>query len=286
MNITDKKDNKLWLFIMGGAIFVIVFFFYIVNPLRSRNIEKMKVIEKALTILERYEKKNICIHNEKWIKEEKIKLEAIKNIQSEYKLFYKERDLHLEKFFKNIHGKEIKDEALWEIRYIQEASAHLCKIKKQHVSLSENAIPFKQWKLEIPTWEEISLEQKRFRITEELINIISKKELQARYLERINFDKKEEVSINAYSELYDIIPITLKVSIDVENFLFLINEILKSKICFEIKTINISGELFRLRSSERIAKPYKPDQSDHKRKLQSSSTVDIVIKANVLDFKI
>ena len=73
---------------------------------------------------------------------------------------------------------------------------------------------------------------------------------------------------------------------NVESLLFLINEILKSKICFEIKTINISGELYRLQSSERIEKPYKFDQPDQKREIQSPSIVDIVVKANVLDFKI
>ena len=138
--------------------------------------------------------------------------------------------------------------------------------------------------MEIPTWEEIDQEQKKFWITEELINILLKKELQANYLESINFEKEEEVSPNAHSELYDIIPFTLKVSMDVESLLFLINEISKSKICFEIKTINISGELYRLRSPERTEKYYKFDQSDQKRETQSSSIVDVVVKADVLGF--
>jgi len=286
MNFADIKKNKLWFFIVGGIIFVIAFYFCIVSPFRSRNIEKMKSIKSVLTRLERYEKKGISILNEKWINDKKAKLEAIRNVQLEYKLFYKERDNHLENIFDTVYGEDIKDEALWENKHIQEVNVLLGKIKKQHVSLNKNALPFKRWKLEIPTWEEIPLEQKKFWITEELINILLKKELQVNYLEYINFEKEEEVSTNNYSELYDIIPFTLKVSMNVESLLFLINEILKSKICFEIKTINISGELYRLRSSERIEKPYKFDQPDQKRETQSPSIVDIVVKANVLDFKI
>ena len=107
MNIEDIKNNKFWLFVVGGIIFVITFYFSIVSPFHSRNIEKIKILEGVLTQLERYKTRGINIHNEKWIKEEKAKLEAISNIQSEYKLFYKERDNHLEKIFDTVYGKEI-----------------------------------------------------------------------------------------------------------------------------------------------------------------------------------
>ncbi len=286
MNIADIKNNKLWFFIVGGIIVVIAFYFSIVSPFRSKNIENMKILESVLTKLERYEKRGISIHNIQWINAEKAKLEAIRNIQLEYKLFYKERDNHLEKIFDTVYGEDIKDEALWGNRYIQEGNVLLGKIKKQHFSLNENAIPFKRWKLKIPTWEEIALEQKRFWILEELIKILLKKELQANYLKSINFEKEEEISNNAHSELYDVIPFTLKVSMNVESLLFLINEIIKSKICFEIKTINVSGELYRLRSPEGTEKPYKFDQPGQKKETQSSSKVDVVVKADVLDFKI
>ncbi len=286
MKIEDIKNNKLLFFIVGGIIFEIAFYFCIVSPFRSRNIEKMEIIERVLTRLERHEKKGICIHNEKWINAENAKLEATRKIQLEYKSFYKERDNHIEKIFDTVYGAEIKDEALWENRHFQEVNVLLEKIRKQNVSLCKNALPFKRWKLEIPTWEEIALEQKRFWITEELVNIILKKELHTDCLESINFEKKEEVSTNAHSGFYDVIPFTLKVSMDIEGLLFLINEILKSKICFEINTISISGELYRLRSPERTEKSYKFDQPGQRRETKFSSTADVVVKADVLDFKI
>ena len=95
----------------------------------------------------------------------------IKRVQQEYKVFYKERDRHLEKMFESVNGEGIKDEALWENRYIQRKNVLLEKIETREISLGKNALPFKQWKVKIPTWEEIVPEQKRFWVTEELVRI-------------------------------------------------------------------------------------------------------------------
>ncbi|MCP4262620.1 MAG: hypothetical protein GY774_34720, partial [Planctomycetes bacterium] len=118
MDITDIKKNKFWISIWGGVIFVIAFYFCVVSPFWSINSEKMEGIERLLTRLEKYENKGYKIRNEKWIKAEEAKLEAVKKIQHEYELFYKERDSLLEKIFESVNGEEIKDEALWENRYI------------------------------------------------------------------------------------------------------------------------------------------------------------------------
>lgn len=275
MDISDIKNNKFWISMGGGMIFVTVFYFCVAGPFRSRNSEKMESLERLLTSLERYENQGYKIRNEKWIKAEEAKLEAIKKIQREYELFYKERDSHLEKVFETVNGEEIKDEALWENRYIQGINILLGKIKDREIPLGKNALPFKQWKVEIPTWEEIVPEQKRFWITEELVNIILKQELKIDSLEGINFEMESEVAANADTELYDIIPFTIRVSVNVESLLFFINELLKSKLPFEIKTITIDGELRRLRVPEGVGKSFR-----------SPSVVDVVIDAYVLDFKI
>ena len=75
-------------------------------------------------------------------------------------------------------------------------------------------------RLKFPAWEEIVPEQKRFWITEELVNIILKKALKVDYLESINFETENAVSTNAYTELYDIIPFTIKIGMNVEGLLF------------------------------------------------------------------
>jgi len=270
----------------GGLVFVIVFYFCVVSPFRSRNSEKMESMERLLTRLERYEKKGHKICNEKWIKTEEEKLEVIKRVQQEYKVFYKERDRHLEKMFESVNGEGIKDEALWENRYIQRKNVLLEKIENREISLGKNALPFKQWKVKIPTWEEIVPEQKRFWVTEELVRIILMDELKVDYLEGINFEMEDAVSVNANTELYDIIPFTIKVSMNVESLLFLLNELLKSKLSFEIQTINIGGELNRLRVTKGAGESSGFEQSAQKRRSRSPSIVDVVIDAYALDFKI
>ena len=286
MDISDIKKNRFLLSLGGGLVFVIVFYFCVVSPFRSRNSEKMESMERLLTRLERYEKKGHKICNEKWIKTEEEKLEVIKRVQQEYKVFYKERDRHLEKMFESVNGEGIKDEALWENRYIQRKNVLLEMIKNREISLGKNALPFKQWKVKIPTWEEIVPEQKRFWVTEELVRIVLMDELKVDYLEGINFEMEDAVSVNTNTELYDIIPFTIKVSMNVESLLFLLNELLKSKLSFEIQTINIGGELNRLRVTKGARESSGLDQSAQKRRSRSPSIVDVVIDAYALDFKI
>ena len=286
MDISDIKKNRFLLSLGGGLVFVIVFYFCVVSPFRSRNSEKMESMERLLTRLERYEKKGHKICNEKWIKTEEEKLEVIKRVQQEYKVFYKERDRHLEKMFESVNGEGIKDEALWENRYIQRKNVLLEKIENREISLGKNALPFKQWKVKIPTWEEIVPEQKRFWVTEELVRIILMDELKVDYLEGINFEMEDAVSVNANTELYDIIPFTIKVSMNVESLLFLLNELLKSKLSFEIQTINIGGELNRLRVTKGAGESSGFEQSAQRRRPRSPSIVDVVIDAYALDFKI
>ncbi len=264
-------------------IFMIALYLSFVNPFRLKNIEKAETIENILAKLERYERKGVKLRNAKWIKAEEDKLVTTKEARQEYEVFYKERDHHLEKVFTSVNGEEIKDEALWQNRYIQEGNVLLDKIKNHNIALSKNTLPFKEWKAAIPTWEDIVPEQKRFWIAEELINIILKKEMHVSYLEGINFGKEKTPHASAQAELFDIIPFSIKIRMNIEGLLFLINEFLKSKICFEIETINVSGELNRLRSPKGTEKPY---QSVHISNIQSPSMVDVVIEAYVMDFKI
>lgn len=286
MDISDIKKNRFLLSLGGGLVFVIVFYFCVVSPFRSRNSEKMESMERLLTRLERYEKKGHKICNEKWIKTEEEKLEVIKRVQQEYKVFYKERDRHLEKMFESVNGEGIKDEALWENRYIQRKNVLLEKIENREISLGKNALPFKQWKVKIPTWEEIVPEQKRFWVTEELVRIILMDELKVDCLEGINFEMEDAVSVNTNTELYDIIPFTIKVSMNIEGLLFLMNELLKSELPFEISTINIGGELNRYRMMKGAEESARFGQSAQKGKFRAPSVVDVVIDAYVLDFKI
>ncbi len=103
-------------------ISVIALYLFVVNPFRLKNIKEAETIENVLAMLERYEKKGAKLRNAKWIKAEEDKLVTIKEARREYEVFYKERDRHLEKVFTSVNGEEIKDEALWQNRYIQEVN--------------------------------------------------------------------------------------------------------------------------------------------------------------------
>ncbi len=283
MNISNIKKNKFWISLGGGVIFVIVFYILVVNPFRVKNANKVDMIENALRRLERYERMGSKIHNEKWIAAAEAKLGAIRNVRLEYEEFYRDQDHHLEKFFASDEGKDIKDEALWGKRYIREVNIILDRIKDHNILLNENALPFKEMKSDIPYWEDIVPEQKKFWITEELINIRLKKELKVGYLEGINFGKENVSPVKTSVELCDIIPFTIRVSMDVEGLLFLINEFLKSKMPFEIETVSISGELNRSGLSKEAEKFY---QSLRRKNIQQYYIVDVIIEAYVMDFKI
>ncbi len=261
---------------------MIALYLLFVNPFRLKNIKKAETIENVLARLERYERQGVKLLNTKWIKAEEDKLEKIKEIRREYEVFYKEQDRHLEKVFTSVNGDEINDEALWQNRYIQEVNILQDKMRNHNIALTENTLPFKEWKVVIPTWEDIVPEQKRFWIAEELINIILKKEMNVRYLESINFEKEKELHANAHAELFGFIPFSIKIKMDAEGLLFLINEFSKSEICFEIETINVSGELDRRRSPKGAEKSYQPL---HINNIQSPSMVDVIIEAYVVDFK-
>ncbi|WP_133111872.1 hypothetical protein [Candidatus Scalindua japonica] len=285
MNIPGIKTDKAWLSVGLGMVFVIVFYLVVVSPFRTRNAEKREGLERLLTRLERYENKGYKIRNENWIKAEKAKLKEIKKAQHEYELFYQERDSYLEKIFESVNGEEIKDEALWTNRYIHGINVLLDKIKMREISFAENALPFRRWNLQIPTWDQIAPEQKRFWIIEELVNIILNEELKVDYLGGINFDTGNTKSANANTERYDVIPFTLKVSMNVTSLLLLINEFLKSKLSFEIKSIGIHGELNRVRILEGAEEPLRPGLPEERKGPRPSSVVDVVIHAFVPDFK-
>ncbi len=275
IDITNIKKNKFWVAIGGAIVFMIAIYFFVVNPFRLKNVKKIETIENVITKLEGYKIKGSKIRNENWIKAEEAKLAMIKNAQLEYKEFYKERDRQLEKIFASVYGEEVQDEALWGNSYVQKVNVLMDKIKGSNVSLSENALPFKNWGSEIPTWDEIVPEQKKFWITEELLNIVLKDELRVRNIRGISFKDRKFSPGNAHSEQYDVIPFTIIVSMDVEGVLSFINEFSKSKLCFEIEAVNISGKLKKLRSSETPGNSYPFDKS----------IVDVVIDAYALDFK-
>ena len=276
INIPGIRENRFWI-VIGGAIgFMIILCLLLVNPYRVGNSKKIEEIEGVLAQLEVYKRKGLKIINEEWIETEKAKLKTIEKDQLKYKELLREKDYHIEKVFGAENGGEIKDEALWKSSYVQRVNLLRDKLMRSNISASGGALPFKEWGNEIPARDKIGEEQKKFWITEELFNILQKKELKISKLEYISFRQEDVSPGNTNPELYDIIPFTIKLSMDTESILFLIDELLKSKISFQIETFNINGRLNKLRSSGSLE---KPDDIPY------GNMVNVIINAYAIDFK-
>ncbi|MFQ5962705.1 MAG: hypothetical protein ACE5KZ_00290 [Candidatus Scalinduaceae bacterium] len=276
MNIPDIRKNKFWIVVAGAIISMVILYFLFANPYRLRNVRKAELIENKLTQLDLYARKGLKIINKKWIEAGKSELHTIEREQLKYTKLLKEKDSDLEKPFTSAKGDVMKDEALWKKNYMQRVNLILDNFAKSKISFNSDALPFKKWGNEIPTRDKIAEEQKKFWIVEELLNIIQKKGLRISNLESINFKQEGFSSNNFHSEFYDIIPCTIKLRMDTEDVLFLINELSQSKFCFEIVSVNMNGKLNILRSVK-LLEEFKSILPD--------TMVNVIIKAHTIDFK-
>lgn len=276
MNISGIRENNFWV-ILGGAIaFMVALYLFYGNPYRGKYSERLGQIKEAVAELEVYERKGGKIINEKWIKMAEMELEAIEKEQLEYKELLRERDYHIEKFFDAENGEGVKDEALWKSSYEQRANLLLDNLARSNIYAGRGALPFKEWGNEIPTRDKIAEEQKKFWITEELLNIIQKRELKVYSIESIDFGKEGFSHDDSNRDVYDIIPFTIKLSMDTEEIPFLIDELLKSKILFEVDTFMITGRLNKLRSSKLL---------ETSEIIHQDTRVNVIINAYAIDFK-
>jgi len=261
---------------MGGIVTVLLFLYiFVAHPYRQKNTRKLEAIENTLSQLKRYEMKGLSIINEEWIKAENVKLEMIRKEKQKNIELLAEKDLFLEKIFGSENEGEIKDVALWKSRYIQRVRLLRNSLKKSNISLSAGALSFKEWGDEIPAWDSIVKEQKKFWIEEELLNIMKNEELKIHNIISIRFSQGD-LSPGMGNDFYDIIPCTISVSMEIEQVLFFIHELLRSKLCFEIDTVDIEGKLKNMRTLSVSA-----DAGNS----ISGSTVNITINTHVIDFK-
>lgn len=253
--------------------FLYVFF---ANPYRVKNTVQAESLERVLSELERYEKKGLGIINREWIKAEEGKLERTKEKKQENINLFTKRDLYLEKIFGSEDEEEIRDVALWKSRYIQNTEVLLDTMAGSNLPVSKGTLSFKEWGDEIPTWDSIMREQKRFWIVEELLNIMKKKELKIIHIESIRFQEGDVSPAGTGTKFYDIIPCSIKVTMEIEQILAFIYELSKSKLCFEIDTVNIDGKLNKIRAMGANADV---------RNSMPDTRVHVVIETHAIDFK-
>ena len=276
MNIVIIKKNAFW-FITGGIVAFLSFLYvFLANPYRLKNTKQVETLERILSELERYEKKGMGIINRQWIKAEEEKLDRTKEEKQKNIELFAKRDLSLEKIFGFEDEEEITDVALWKSRYIESTDVLLDTMAGSNLPVSKGALSFKEWGDEIPTWDSIVREQKRFWVVKELLGIMKKKELKINRIESIRFQEGDLSPAGTGSKFYDIIPCSIKVTMDIEQILAFIHELLNSKLCFEIDTVNIDGKLNKIRLMGAAA-----DVTNN----MPDTRVHVVIETHAIDFK-
>ncbi|GJQ60323.1 MAG: hypothetical protein D8M57_08455 [Candidatus Scalindua sp. AMX11] len=276
MNISIIKKNKFWFVTIGIVALLSFLYGFFANPYRLKNTKQVESLERLLSELERYEKKGLKIINPEWIKAEEEKLERTKEEKQKTIDLFAKRDRSLEKIFGSEDEEEITDVALWKSRYIESTSNLLDTMARSNLPVTKGRLSFKEWGDEIPTWESIEREQKRFWVVEELLNIIRKKELKISSIESIHFTESDTSPAGTGTKLYDIVPCSIKVSMDIEQILAFIHELLNSKLCFEIDTVNIDGKLNNIRIM---------GDTQQVQKSMPYNRVHVVIETHAIDFK-
>ncbi len=276
MNISKIRKNIFW-FVTGGVVALLSFLYiFFANPYRVDNNKQIASLEQALSELERYEKKGLKTINQEWIKAEEEKLERIKTEKQNNIDLFAKRDLYLEKLFGSDDEEEITDVALWKSRYIENTGNLIDIMAESRLPVSKGKLSFKEWGDEIPTWDSIVKEQKKFWVVEELLKIMRKEELKISIIESIRFKEGDTSFTGTGKNYYDIIPCSIKVSMDIEQILAFIHELLNSKLCFEIDTVNIDGKLNRLRM---------PGENKNGIVNMPDNRVHVVIETHAIDFK-
>ncbi len=276
MDMSKIKKNIFWFGAVGAVAVVLILYGLFANPYRLKNSKKVESLEQVLSELERYEKKGMKTINQKWIEGKEAELDRIKEEGERNIDLFTKRDVYLEKIFGFEDGDGITDVALWKSRYIQNTGLLLDTMARCNLPVSKGKLSLMEWGNEIPTWDNIVKEQKRYWIVEELLSIMRKQELKISHIESIRFREGEVASASTGTDLYDIIPYYIKVSMDIEQILVFMHELLNSKLCFEIDTVNIDGKLNQMRMGE---------STTNVRNSMPGNRVHVVIEAHAIDFK-
>lgn len=286
MNISIIKKNKFWVIIGGIVIMLLVAYFMIANKHRVEKPKQIASIKKELDQLQMLQMKGTRTINKKWIDASQAKLDQIKTEQSEYRKSLQERDMNIEKIFRSDEGDTISDEALWKNEYIQRVDQIYNSLSENNIPVDVNSLPFHQWRGEIPTWEKIGPVQKKFWILEELVNIVLNEQLKISDLNGIAFKRSTFPPGESKSDLYTIIPFTINLRIRTGSILFLINELSKSDLRFQIETINVRNDSKdppkQISNASDIMQSYEPWREDSP---TADPVVNVIINAHVIDFK-
>jgi len=279
--------GALGFWISIGVVFFIllILLFVFISPLSNQYTKAYNEIEDLSTALERYALKK-DLYNDTWIASIKQESELYDKELEKCKSFLKEKDNRLETIF-SIQDPEkglikVEDEALWKNEYVRRVSALRTKLEANNIAVSEGALPFQNWGYDIPTWDTILPAQKRFWILEAIFRI-ALNNTGITQLGKIMFRESSYTYDPSFTQLYTVIPITIKVELQADRIQFLLHDILKSDIPFVIEGITIL-------STDKILNPgplmgnediLNKGTNNH----VSNPIIDVTIDAYVIDYK-
>lgn len=242
INLFDKYKQSSPFIISGVILFVsIVIWFVLAIPFRSKNEQLRDELANKVSEFERYTGMRKDIYNTRWIEAKDREIDLVEKELQACREFLAKRDAPIEKVFTDIAGERIKDEALWKDVYIRKTDALLRLLRQNRFEIDKDDLSFKSWGNKLPLLDEISIEQKRFWIQDEIINIIIKNRALIRGFGGLRFRETPQTANLLPQALITTIPFTLESELEPEKIFYLINDILNSGLNFYIETINIES---------------------------------------------
>lgn len=235
-----EKYKLFSLFALSGLLILasVIIYFIMVTPLKKKNNEIKALLNDKVEKLEKFNRKGREIENDKKIKakEEEIKLveEEIRSCED----ILRNKDTSIEKMFVDENGDEIIDEALWKEYYIEKVNELIEALRFNGFNIETEIASFKTWENKLPSRDEINVQQKRFWIQNEIINIINKNSIAVKTFRGLRFRDKTVMEMTE-SAIYSPIPFTLQVEIEHSSLIDFIRKILNAEIIFFIETVNI-----------------------------------------------
>ncbi len=278
--------SGFWISIGGIFFLQIILLLVFISPLSSQYDKAYKSIGDLSTALENYTLKK-DLYNDAWITSKKKEADLYDKETEKCKSFLKGRDERLKAFFM-IEDREkglikVEDVALWKNEYIKRISALAMKLEANHITVSAGALPFQDWKADIPTWDAILPVQKRFWVLEAIVGIVSSHSNGIKKLEKLAFRESAASYDPSCAQFYTPMPLTIKVELPADHIQFLLHDILKSYIPFVIEDVTIvgTGNYFNSGLLNEDGEVLENGQNSR----LSNPVIDVTIDAYVIDYK-
>ena len=222
-----------------------------VVPLKTSISTSQEKLERKVTQLDKFYKKGRNIHNAKSIKAKEQEIEFVENEIKAISEIFINKDKFLEKVFVDTNDVQIVDEALWKKIYLKKRAEIEELLEINGIVSDMKKLSFRTWRGKLPVREEIDIQQKRFCIQKEIIDIVIASQ-SINQLRRLRFNDKPVSPISLANPNYNAIPFSLEFDIEHTSLFNFIRLFLNSKLIFGIETIkiNFSKEIKQSSSSE------------------------------------